>query len=149
MQSGDNAQYVLAGIKRRANPLPVETRTDSPATARQPSTASPHSAGHRVSPGQQSISRTPTLPVQSQLQPAWNPRQQNAVAAQPTPVQSMTRTVEQRPSQFAGSQQQQQHQPGMVRVHRRPSFSNQGNMPTTPDQVFFFNPVTLKSQARV
>ena len=139
VQSGDNAQYVLAGIKRRANPLPVETRTDSPATARQPSAVSPHSAGHRVSPGHQSISRTPTLPVQSQLQPAWNPRQQKAVAAQPAPVQSMARTFEQRPLQFPGGsqQQQQQKQPGIVRVPRRPSFSNQGNMPTTPDQVFF------------
>lgn len=138
MQSGDNAQYVLAGIKRRANPLPVETRTDSPVSARQPSAASPHSAGHRVSPGQQSISRTPTLPVQSQLKPVWNPRQQTAVVAQPTPVQSMARPFEQRPSQFpGGSQQQQQQQPGMVRVPGRPGFSNQGNMPATPNQVFF------------
>lgn len=123
VQSGVNVQYVLAGLKRRANPLPVKSRTDSPAS-HQPSTASSHSPVQRMSPGQQSISRTPTPTVQNQALPAWNPtKQQNIAVSQQTATPSLPRP------QVSGGNHQQM--PGMGRLPRRPSISSQ----VTPDQV--------------
>ena len=133
VQSGVNVQYVLAGLKRRANPLPVKTRTDSPAVTQQPSATSPHVPVQRMSPSQQNISRTPTPPTQSQMQPTWNPpRQQSVGVPQQASMQSVPRPFDQRPTQTPGGSQQQ---PAVARVPRRPSFSNQGNIQTVSDQV--------------
>ena len=119
-----NVQYVLAGLKRKSNPLPVKSRTDSPAS-QQPSTVSSHpstqQAVQRMSPGQQSNGRTPTPPVQTQGPPAWNPpkQQQTHTAAIPRQVSS-------------GNQQQM---PGTGRISRRTSIASQGAIQATPDQV--------------
>ena len=141
VQSGVNVHYVLAGIKRRANPLPVKSRTDSPAVSRQPQAASPQPPIQRMSPGQQSIPRTPTPPVQNQMPPAWNPtRQQGVGVPQQPPTLSMQRPFDQRSAQIPGvnqqrPQQQQQHQlPGVGQVSRIHSFPNQGTIQTTSDQ---------------
>lgn len=130
VQSGVNVQYVLAGLKRRSNPLPVKSRTDSPAS-QQSSTASSHpsaqQAVQRMSPGQQSIGRTPTPPVQTQGSPAWNPaKQQNIVVSQQAHTPSKPRQVS------SGSHQQT---PGMGRMPRRASIPSQGAIQATPDQV--------------
>ena len=129
VQSGVNVQYVLAGLKRKSNPLPVKSRTDSPAS-QQPSTVNSHpsaqQAVQRMSPGQQS-NRTPTPPVQTQGPPAWNPaKQQNIVVSQQTHTPAMPRQVS------SGSQQQM---PGMGRIPRRASITSQGAIQATPDQV--------------
>ena len=130
VQSGVNVQYVLAGLKRRSNPLPVKSRTDSPAS-QQPSTAGSHPSAQqtvqRMSTGQQSIGRTPTPSVQTQGPPAWNPaKQQNIVVSQQTHTPSMPRQVS------SGSHQQM---PGMGRIQRRASIPSQGAVQATPDQV--------------
>ena len=129
VQSGVNVQYVLAGLKRRSNPLPVKSRTDSPAS-QQPSTTGSHpstqQAGQRMSTGQQSIGRTPTPPVQTQGPPAWNPAKQQNVVSQQTHTPSMPRQVS------SGSHQQI---PGMGRIPRRASIPSQGALQATPDQV--------------
>lgn len=137
VQSGVNVQYVLAGIKRRANPLPVKSRTDSPAASQQPIAASPQPPVQRISPGQQSIPRTPTPSVANQMPPAWNsPRQQSVGVQQQTLMQ---RGFDQRsaPVPVMNQQQQQQQSPVMGQVPIRPSFSNQGSIQTTSDQVSF------------
>lgn len=138
MQSGVNVQYVLAGLKRRSNPLPVKSRTDSPAS-QQPGTTSSHPAAQqpvqRMSPGQQSISRTPTPPVQNQGSPAWNPpKQQNMAVSQQTPSPNLPRPYDQRstPQVSSGNHQQM---PGMGRLSRRPSIPGQGTIPASSDQV--------------
>lgn len=131
VQSGVNVHYVLAGLKRRPNPLPVKSRTDSPAS-QQPNTSSSHTSAQqavqRTSPGQQSIGRTPTPPVQTQGLPAWNPttKQQNIVVTQQTHTPSLPRQVS------TGSHQQK---PGMGRIPRRPSIPGQGATLAAPDQV--------------
>ena len=138
VQSGVNVQYVLAGLKRRTNPLAVKSRTDSAAVTQQPGSASPHAPVQRLSPGQQSIARTHTQPAQNQMPPAaWNsPRQQSVGIPQQSPMQPMPGAFDQRSAQVPGGiQQQQQQLPGMDRVPRRPSFSNQGTIQTTSDQV--------------
>ena len=142
VQSGVNVQYVLAGIKRRANPLPVKSRTDSPAVSQQPQAASPQPSVQRMSPVQQNIPRTPTPPVQNQMPPAWNPTRQQAIGVpQQPPTLSMQRPFDQRSAQIPGVNQQQQqpqqqhHLPGIGQVSRRPSFPNQGTIQTTTDQV--------------
>lgn len=130
VQSGVNVQYVLAGLKRKSNPLPVKSRTDS-SVSQQPSTVSSHpsaqQAVQRMSPGQQSNGRTPTPPVQTQGPPAWNPaKQQNIVVSKQTHTPAMPRQVS------SGNQQQM---PGMGRMPRRASVTSQGAIQTTPDQV--------------
>ena len=136
VQSGVNVQYVLAGLKRRANPLPVKSRTDSPAPQH---VASPHIAtqqqGQRISSGQQAINRNPTPPVQSQMTPGWNPpKQQNVTVAQQTLPSSMPRQYEQRSTpQVSVSNQPQML--GMAQLPRRPSTSSQGAIQATVDQV--------------
>lgn len=135
VQSGVNVQYVLAGLKRRANPLPVKSRTDSPAPQH---VASPHVAaqqqGQRMSPAQQAISRTPTPPVQNQMSPGWNPpKQQNIAVAQQTPPSSMPRHYEKRSTpQVSVSNQPQM--PGMSQLPRRLSTPGQGAIQATVDQ---------------
>lgn len=129
VQSGVNVQYVLAGLKRKSNPLPVKSRTDS-SVSQQPSTVSSHpsaqQAVQRMSPGQQSNGRTPTPPVQTQGPPAWNPaKQQNIVVSKQTHTPAMPRQVS------SGNQQQM---PGMGRMPRRASVTSQGAIQTTPDQ---------------
>lgn len=131
-------QYVLAGLKRRANPLPVKSRTDSPAP-QQVGTASTNiptqQQVQKMSLGQQGINRTPTPPVQNQPPPVWNPpKQQNVVLAQQTPTSSMPRPYDQRSTpQVSGGNQLQM--PGMVHLPRRPSTSGQGAIQATSDQV--------------
>lgn len=138
MQSGVNVQYVLAGLKRRSNPLPVKSRTDSP-PSQQPSTASSHPTAQqpmqRMSPGQQSINRTPTPPAQNQGPPAWNPpKQQSMAVSQQTPSPTMPRPYDQRSTaQVTGGNHQQM--PGMVRLPRRPSIPGQGTILANSDQV--------------
>ena len=135
MQSGVNVQYVLAGLKRRTNPLPVKSRTDSP-PSQQPGVASPHSpAQQRMSPSQQSMGRTPTPPVQNQGPPARNlPKQQSMAVSQQTPPSAMPRTYDQRSTpQVSGVNHQQL--PGMGRLPRRPGIPGQGAMPPNSDQV--------------
>ena len=135
MQSGVNVQYVLAGIKKRTNPLPVKSRTDSPAISQQPNAATPHPPVQRMSPGQQNIPRTPTPPAQNQMPPAWNPpRQQNVGVPQQAPTPSIPRPFDPRSTQVPGGNQQQQLSEKSG-VPRRPSFSNQGTIQTPSDQV--------------
>lgn len=129
--SGVNVQYVLAGIKRRANPLPVKSRTDSPPVSNQPDASSPHPPLHKVSSNQQSGTTNSTLPDGNQVSPAWNsPRQQ-------LPPASLQMPFDQRSAQVPGVSQQQQQppQPSAIRqVLRRPGFSNEGTIQPTYNQ---------------
>lgn len=126
--SGVNVQYVLAGIKRKANPLPVKSRTDSPPVS---GATTPHSLQQRVPQVEQNVPRTSSLPAANQVLPSRNtPRPQ-------LPPQTMPISFDLRSGQVAGVTQQQQ--PSAIRqVARKPSFSNEGTVQTPFTQVSVF-----------
>ena len=141
-QSGSQVQYVLAGLKRKANPLPVKSRTDAPPVHQSTGAGTPHlppaqQLGQKAlstpPPVQQGVSRTPTPPAP----PVWNaPKQQTSAVPSP---QSLTTTAATRPFnqrsvqgpgavQVVGTPQQS---PGVVPLPRRTMPSYRGNQPTT------------------
>ena len=151
VQSGVNVQYVLVGLKRRSNPLPVKSRKDSPAS-QQPGPASSHPPAQqpvqKMPPGQQSIGRVPTPPVQNQGQPAWNPpKQQSVTFSQQTSSPTMPRPPYDQRSTPQVSGVNPQQMPGKGRVPRRPSIPGQGTIPANPDQVnvcfFAYRPIVF------